>query len=379
MPKPHNCKICDEKIAGFKKLSEHIKKAHKISSLDYYVNHNREGVRPLCRHCGQETRFVSLSRGFKQFCPNHARIAESIAGKNKTPKSIIIKNMTKPSPLRQGIVDYVTSLGSSIKVEPSIKDTFPDCSFDVSIWIPSKKLAIDVRDLGMIRNEESDVFDRKLSRYKFLECKKLGIKLIQIFSDEWMNSNEVCKSMISHSLGKTKISLNARDCDVKLITARETKPFLKESHVSGPTNASYHFGLFHFKEGLVSVVTVRIPIQKKWGKVAELARMATKPNVTVRGSASKLLEHVKKLTKGLGYEGVLSYAELRFGEGKVYENCGFTLAGESMNNYWYTDGTRRYDRFKYRAQPGKTEKIVAIENGVRSVWGCGNNIYVLKF
>ena len=51
---------------------------------------------------------------------------------------------------------------------------------------------------------------------------------------------------------------------------------------------------------------------------------------------------------------------------------------EALNNYWYTDGERRYDRFKFRAQPGKPEKQVAEEAGVRSVWGCGNRIYLLK-
>jgi hypothetical protein len=79
-----------------------------------------------------------------------------------------------------------------------------------------------------------------------------------------------------------------------------------------------------------------------------------------------------------GYEGVLSYAELRYGEGGVYEKCGFSLVGESTSNYWYTDGVSRFDRFAYRAQPGKTEKEVAEAANVKAVWGAGNKIYVWK-
>jgi hypothetical protein len=62
----------------------------------------------------------------------------------------------------------------------------------------------------------------------------------------------------------------------------------------------------------------------------------------------------------------------------VYEATGFKLVKENTGiNYWYTDGTVRYNRFKFRAQPGKTEREVAEENSVYRVYGCGNSLYEL--
>jgi len=39
----------------------------------------------------------------------------------------------------------------------------------------------------------------------------------------------------------------------------------------------------------------------------------------------------------------------------------------------------RYDRFRFRAQSGKSEKEVAQENKVYRIYGCGNYLYEYKF
>lgn len=106
--------------------------------------------------------------------------------------------------------------------------------------------------------------------------------------------------------------------------------------------------------------------------------MAFLPGVTVRGGASKLFTHVKRLALEDGFEGVMSYADLRFGNGGVYSKCGMEEMEESKLNYWYTDGHSRFDRFVFRARPGKSEEDVSREEGVMRVWGAGNKIFVWK-
>ena len=44
----------------------------------------------------------------------------------------------------------------------------------------------------------------------------------------------------------------------------------------------------------------------------------------------------------------------------------------------YSDGEKRYFRTKFKAQNGKTENEIALENRVFRVYGCGSNIYELK-
>lgn len=75
------CLECNESFLNSKKLSDHIKRAHELSSLDYVVKHHHNGKRPQCLHCGGETRFVSLIDGFKRYCVADRKLAEAAAGR----------------------------------------------------------------------------------------------------------------------------------------------------------------------------------------------------------------------------------------------------------------------------------------------------------
>lgn len=254
----------------------------------------------------------------------------------------------------------------------------PGQVFDV--YVPSKNFAVEFHNVDWDADDaHADAFVRGAHRKKYVSSKAANVRLIQFYSDEWNNRRSICESVIRNALGANNVQLNGRDCEVKVIDVAQSKPFLEQNHLQGGTRAKHHLGLFHPDHGLVGVMTVRIPIQKKYGNVCELARMALKGGVSVRGGAGKLVAAVKEWAIAQGHEGVISYAELRFGEGNVYEKCGFTLAGETTVNYWYSNKAKRWDRFKYRAQPGKPEKQVVEEAGVKAVWGSGNKIYLMKF
>lgn len=474
------CKECGESFHHLKKLSEHLKKIHQLSSIDYVIKYEHGGIRPTCLHCGGETRFVSLGDGFKKYCVADRKIAESAAGKvGGKIKNTWNKGQTKDTDVRLlefsknsigeknhfygkkhsvkttteiadkkrlsfdvvvkrimlcssntevvsdesdyitqnsllkirctlcgtddiessfniqrcwrckkcypiasktqlEIADYVKSILGDEKVIISTRDIISPLELD--IWIPSKNVAIEYHGLYWHSGGHEGVFDKKRHRMKYLQCKERGIKLIQIFSDEWIARSNVVKSIISHALGESILKLNARDCSIITITSRESKPFLNDNHVNGATRASSHYALTHPEFGIVGVATVRKPIQKKWGEgIIELARMAFKQGVVIRGGASKLIKRIVIDGKATSATGLLSYAELRYGEGSVYEKCGLIRVDDSKVNYWYTDGYVRFDRFKYRAQPGKSEAQVAMEANVRPVYGCGNATYLMKF
>jgi hypothetical protein len=61
-------------------LSEHIKKEHRLDPNDYYVKYYLGGIRPKCTVCDVEPRYVSLSKGFKKNCVDHAKLAMSVGG-----------------------------------------------------------------------------------------------------------------------------------------------------------------------------------------------------------------------------------------------------------------------------------------------------------
>jgi len=69
---------------------------------------------------------------------------------------------------------------------------------------------------------------------------------------------------------------------------------------------------------------------------------------------------------------------LRFGTGEVYSKNHFQFVGTTDVDYWYTNGKQRYNRFKYRAKNGKSEKHIAEESNVKRIYGCGSNIYLYQ-
>lgn len=269
------------------------------------------------------------------------------------------------------VVNYVKSIVSD-DVIVSTRAVIPP--FELDVWIPAKNVAIEYHGLYWHSGGKDGVFDKKRHRLKHLQCKNKGIRLLQFFSDEWLFKQEICKSMIANALGVNTMKLSARDCSIREISTSDASSFLEENHVSGYTRSSRKVGLVHPTHGLVGVVTLRKPIQKRWGSdLLEIARMAFKQNTNVRGGASKLLSHV--IETSTDCEGILTYADLRLGTGNVYQQCGFSAVGESEVNYWYTDGINRFDRFKYRAQSGLSEASVAATAGVRPVYGCGNAVF----
>jgi hypothetical protein len=249
---------------------------------------------------------------------------------------------------------------------------------ELDIWLPELRIAIEYHGLFWHSGGLNDQYDRRRHRQKYVMCRDKGIKLIQLFSDEWRDHRSASESIIRHAIGRDQYRLNARDCSTVTINPEQSRQFLTMNHMAGYVQAKHHIALIHPAHGIVAVASSRRPIQKKWGdNVIELARMAFAPGIRVRGGVSKLIAGLRRLLPEAS--GMLSYAELRYGEGQCYQACGFIRMPDVENNYWYTDGISRYDRFKYRAQSPLTEKQVAEAANVRPVYGCGNAVYVQKW
>ena len=62
------CKICKKEFETNRILGVHIKKSHKISTEEYYLQY--VGTRQKCIMCGKETKFISLTLGYRQHCCN---------------------------------------------------------------------------------------------------------------------------------------------------------------------------------------------------------------------------------------------------------------------------------------------------------------------
>ena len=139
--------------------------------------------------------------------------------------------------------------------------------------------------------------------------------------------------MINSKLGLTENKIYARKCIIKEVDNNIAKQFLDSNHLQeGKYIGKIRLGLY-YNDILVSIMTFAKPRFNK-NYDYELIRFCNLIDTNVIGAASKLLSYFRKTYKG----SIISYANRRFSNGKLYETLGFNLLNETEPNYFYIDG-----------------------------------------
>ena len=254
------------------------------------------------------------------------------------------------------------------------------------LTIKPKEIDILVRDKGVGFEYDGLYWHSEQSQKpvnyqldKTRACLDAGISLFRIYSDQWETKREIVMSMVRSRLGLVSRKVQARKCSVVEIDPVTSRDFFERNHLYGSSPAKKHFALSHEGE-IISVVSMRIPRQDKHRRegAVEVCRFATRLDTIVVGGFSKILSSIKTWALEQGFSKILTYADLDTGTGGVYAKAGFELIGDTGPAYWYTDGLERFDRFKYRAANGKSEREMAEASGVYRVYGAGSRIYSLS-
>lgn len=247
--------------------------------------------------------------------------------------------------------------------------------YEIDLYLPDYKLAIEFN--GLYWHSESQGKGVNYHLNKTLECEKQGIQLIHIFEDEWLNKQDIVKSVIKGKLGLNK-KLYARKCVVKEVDNR--KEFLEENHLQGFVNSKINIGLYHQSE-LVSILTFgksRYDKQYDW----ELLRFANKLDISVVGGFAKMLRYFKSNYSG----SIITYSDKRYFNGSIYKDNGFEKLKSTTPNYYYTDKRSRYSRIQFQKHkleeqleiydPNLTEWQNMQLNGYDRIWDCGHYRFI---
>ena len=247
---------------------------------------------------------------------------------------------------------------------------------EIDIFLPQYNLGIEFNGLYW----HSELAGNKDKNYHISKTKlaaKYGIHLIHIFEDEWIEKQEIVKSIIKNKIGKTENKIGARETQLIEIDSSAARIFLEDNHIQGYAPSKYKFALIK-EDSIVAVMIINKSRFKKdtW----EITRFATKINTTVIGAFSKLLAAFKE--KGA----LITYADLRYFTGKIYKNNGFIFLHFTKPDYYYTDYKYRYNRIQFQKhklaeklkyfEPALTEWQNMQLNGWDRIWGCGNAVYV---
>lgn len=247
--------------------------------------------------------------------------------------------------------------------------------YEVDIVIPDLKLAVEYCGLYW-HCEKSSGRGRSYHYEKMVRLSNLGYRLITIYSDEFEQKEEIVRRMILNRIGAgDEPILHARQCEVKQIGSSVANLFHAANHIQGQfKGSSAHWALIH-NDDPVMVMSFRKTGVDQW----ELSRMSS--CARVRGGATKLFTH---FVKHHAPSRVVTFADLRWSRGEVYEIMGFQLHGQvpPMQSYVIGYDKRVPKRHFAKARlvrgghdPTRSEWQILQEVGVDRVWDCGKKRY----
>jgi len=255
---------------------------------------------------------------------------------------------------------------------------------EIDIFIPILNIGIEFN--GVYWHNELNK-SNKYHMEKTEMAEKQGIRLVQIYQDDWIFKQEIVKSRILNLLNKTPNKIYARKCDVKEVSDNKlVRNFLETNHIQGFVGSRIKIGLFYSGE-LVSLMTFG-SLRKAMGQKGEegsyeMLRFCNKLNTNVIGGASRLFMF---FVKNFEPKEVTSYADRSWSQGNLYKNLGFKLVSKTDPNYYYViDGMRKH-RFGFRKDelikqgfdPNKTEHEIMLERKIYRIYDSGNLKFIWK-
>jgi len=248
--------------------------------------------------------------------------------------------------------------------------------FEIDVFLPKYSLGLEFHGLYW----HSNLYVEKMyHRDKWVYFKNQGIRLIQIFENEWINKQDIVKSLIKNNLKLNKV-IYARECSTKILSEIESKMFLEINHLAGYTPARLHIGLIH-KNSIVAIASFGKP-RYKTSEEWELIRFCSLCDITVVGGFDKILSFFEKNTNP---KSIVSYIDLRYFDGHGYINNGFSQESITSPNYFYFHPNKTMELFSRIAfqkhklkdklkvfDPSLSESENMYLNGYLKIYDAGN-------
>lgn len=257
-------------------------------------------------------------------------------------------------------------------------------SMEIDIYIPEKKLAIEINGLYWHswnpKQKKPEYKNRHIEKTEKL--KEQGISLIHITDYELNYKSDIIKNILRSKLGINK-KIYARNCSIGVVDKVAEKQFLNQYHLQGYNASTYAYGLYYDNE-LVQIITLGKPrFNKKYD--FEVLRFCTKSDITVVGGLGKLTSMIKTLHRN---NKIITYCDASKSSANGYIKTGFNMLYHSSPGYFWTDGNAPISR--YKCQKKQLEKWLAgfdknlsesdnmFNSGYRRYWDCGNIVLELN-
>lgn len=283
------------------------------------------------------------------------------------------------------LVEFITKVSNGkytvLTKNKANRTVIPPKEIDIVV-MNGEKIALGVEYDGLYWHCESQK-GKKYCLEKTESCKSKGVRLIHVFENEWLSKRQIVESRIMNILGIFDRTAYARNCEIAEVDAETSLKFQTETHIQGPVNASVNLGLF-YEGGLVALMTFgkcRFDKKHEW----EMLRFCCKLGWHIPGAAGRLLKRFERTYRP---KSLVTYADRRWSQGKLYQALGFKYDHASQPNYWYfrnNDTRFVYSRVSFQKHrlkdalksfdPSKTEIENMKANGYSRIFDCGNMVF----
>jgi len=285
--------------------------------------------------------------------------------KNSTPICTVCNPVGDTQSFKEReLYDFIKSLYSKDIVQ-SYRD-----GLELDIYLPDLKIGFEFNGLFW----HSDKFrDKNYHLNKLNLFRDKGIRVINIWEDDWIYKKSIIHGQIKNILGISQ-KIFARSCQVREIDDIDIiREFLNKNHIQGFIGSKIKLGLYH-SDKLVSIMLFdqfegRLKMSDyEWN----LSRFCNLSDFTVVGGASKLLKYF--ITKYKPNR-IISYSDNSWSTGGLYEKLGFSKAHETIPDYKYVVSDKRIHKSSFRkSKTGLSESLLTYDK----IWDCGKTKWELK-
>jgi len=302
---------------------------------------------------------------------------------NPMQDSFINKKSQESFPRHQKqneIRDIIAGLG--LKTILDCRDIIPPTELD--IYVPEKKFAIEFN--GSYWHSEA-ILDAKDARNKHIsklkKCKEKGIRLFQIFENNWDLRKEQIVNFIKTILGKNSVNIGAREC---FISNDECFDFIEKNHIQGyGAGTIKYFNLVHGGQVIASMTASGHHRQNVEGNPVVLNRLCFKDGYNVQGGSSKLFKAFIFWAKNEKYDKIISWSDNSWTSGRIYEVLKFKLEIEYGPDYFYWDMlnnkyvSKQSQKKRSTGCPKEiTERQFCMEKGLYRIYDAGKKKWEYK-
>ena len=348
-----------------------VKKKIKNSNIEKYgVEHifQNNDYRDLNFNITKDPNYISYESGLNLFkCERGDHIfsikTDDYYGRLKSKNNLctICHPISNNSSIKENmLLDFIKSIYNR-----EIISNFRSDRFEIDIYLPDLNLGFEFNGIWWHSDKYKDKwYHRKKSEY----FEKIGIRIIHIWEDDWVNKVDIIKSQIRNWLIVSPNRIYARNC--RVVELSSCIDFLKDNHIQGSDRSIIKIGLLH-NDVLISVMTFnksegrKKMVDNEWN----LSRFCNKINTNVIGGASKMLKYFIKKWKPYR---IVSYADKDWSIGDLYFNLGFTYKHQTSPDYKYIINDIRVHKSRFRKSylPNNISESDYMKK-IPKIWDCG--------